>query len=350
MNFYPGPSKLFRSVEKHLQEAYQSGLLSQNHRSPAFAILLEECISKLKAKLDIPPEYEIVFTSSATECWEIIAQSFTKTESYHIFNGAFGEKWYQSTQKITKKASAFSFEIEEKLPVDSLTVSDETDLICITQNETSNGTQIRENELSALQNKFTEPLIAVDATSSMGGTYLNFNKADIWFASVQKCFGLPAGLAILAFSPKAIEQGLAINENNHYNSFVKLHENALKFQTAYTPNGLGIFLLKKQLETMESIYLTACESMDRRIQWYDFLNSLKTIKPLVQNIETCSDTVIAILPKNVNDLLKKAKEQGITLGKGYGKWKDSTIRIANFMAINEEEIEQLQKFLRDYEN
>ena len=45
------------------------------------------------------------------------------------------------------------------------------------------------------------------------------------------------------------------------------------------------------------------------------------------------------------DLLIEAEQKGIILGKGYGEWKNSTFRIANFPALDQTEIESLQKFL-----
>jgi phosphoserine aminotransferase len=53
--------------------------------------------------------------------------------------------------------------------------------------------------------KIPDALIAVDATSSMAGVELDWQSADIWFASVQKCFGLPAGMAVMVCSPRALQ-------------------------------------------------------------------------------------------------------------------------------------------------
>ena len=63
-------------------------------------------ITLLKEKLDIPKDYTIFFTSSATECWEILAQSLIVTRSFHIYNGAFGEKWYDYTLRLKPAAQA----------------------------------------------------------------------------------------------------------------------------------------------------------------------------------------------------------------------------------------------------
>ncbi len=343
MNFYPGPSKLFPSVEKHLQEAYQSGILSRNHRSPIFSALLKSTVDLLKEKLKIPFDYTIVFTSSATECWEIIAQSFTQNGSYHIYNGAFGEKWKSYTDKITNKATSYEFDVEESLIMNDLKLNHH-DLICITQNETSNGTQVSNTCLKTLRESYSS-LIAVDATSSLGGVYLDISQADIWFASVQKCFGLPSGLAILVLSPQAIQQGKLINDDQHYNSFIKLYTNANKYQTSYTPNILNLFLLNRRLNEMPIIHVYDQQTSKRISQWYEFLETTK-LTPLINNKEVRSKTVLPIKGNNIEDILNLADQKNIILGKGYGKWKDSTFRISNFPALTIKEINQLQTFLQ----
>ncbi len=175
-----------------------------NHRSPEFMALCENTVSLLKEKLDIPATYTVFFTSSATECWEIIAQSIISEKSLHIFNGAFGEKWFDYTHRLVPGAQAFPFDAESKLDLKKLPLKNQ-EVICLTQNETSNGTELNESIIASIKRKNPRALIAVDATSSMAGIELNFKSADVWFASVQKCFGLPAGLAIMVCSPQAIQ-------------------------------------------------------------------------------------------------------------------------------------------------
>src|SRR5690606_5785909 len=122
------------------------------------------------------------------------------------------------------------------------------ELICLTHNETSNGTQLPNEFLLHVRSFYPDSIIAVDATSSLGGLNLKINKADIWFASVQKCFGLPAGLRIMICSPNAVARAKEMNERNHYNSLPVLIEKMLNFQTYNTPNVLGIYLLSRVLE------------------------------------------------------------------------------------------------------
>jgi len=345
ITFYPGPSKIYPQVEHYLSDAYKSGILSANHRSDIFMEMLKKTTDNLKYKLDIPADYEVYFVSSATECWEIIAQSLITHSSLHIYNGAFGEKWLEYTHKIRPDSSGFSFDLNEIPNLDDAGITADHEMICVTHNETSNGTALPVSFLTDLR-RYTAKLIAVDATSSMGGANLPWTAADVWYASVQKCFGLPAGMGVMVVSPDAILKAENVHDKSFYNSFLFMRENFLKFQTPYTPNALGIYLLGRVMEHVEPIQQIAADIHERAENWYKFLGN-NGYEVLVKNEAVRSDTVIAVNAERerVTQIKSKAKLSGFQLGNGYGKWKETTFRIANFPAINETDISLLRNFL-----
>ncbi|MBL7874955.1 MAG: alanine--glyoxylate aminotransferase family protein [Cyclobacteriaceae bacterium] len=349
ISFYPGPSQVYYDIPKYVKDAHAKGILSMNHRSTEFMDLYKETVTLLKAKLNIPDSYKIFFTSSSTECWEIIAQSIIDKDSLHIFNGAFGEKWFTYTQRLTPAAQPLPFDCESKLPIKKIPDS-YSGVLCITQNETSNGTEVNAGMLQSIKRKYSKALIAVDATSSMGGIALNFKSADIWFASVQKCFGLPAGLAVLVCAPKAIQRMKSTNESGHYNSLSILNEMADKWQTSYTPNVLGIYLLMRTLKKRKSIEQTHQKIKSRSEGWQKFFRGSPHITFFIKNQTVTSLTVLTLTAKP--ELIKVIKHlaitKGILLGDGYGSLKQDTFRIANFPAIKDTEIRKLQQFLRSY--
>jgi phosphoserine aminotransferase len=336
--FYPGPSKVYPQVADYAAEAVRSGLVSLNHRSAGFMDVVKETVRLLHEKLNIPADYHVAFVSSATECWEIVAQSLTAETSLHPYSGAFGKKWAEYAYRI-------------KPPVNL----SEADVLCLVQNETSNGTQVDMASLAQFRQEFSG-LVAVDAVSSMAGVAFNWSLADVWFASVQKCFGLPAGLAVLIYSPNALRRAEAIGENDHYNSLLFIHENFAKFQTPYTPNGLGIYLLMRVLQLVAPIADIDAMTKKRAADWYAFLTDWSGttagsgFRLLIDDPATRSDTVIAVesLDANIKAIKTAAQQAGILLGNGYGDWKNTTFRIANFPAITDGEIDQLRQFLRDF--
>jgi phosphoserine aminotransferase len=349
LSFYPGPSQVAPEASDYMIEALESGILSMNHRSEPFMKLLARTKKVIHKKLEVPADYEILFTSSATECWEIIAQSLTNELSYHIFNGAFGEKWFNYTRKIHSKSVGLKFEPEVRLSPANLDFSQSSSVLCLTHNETSNGTRLKMEVIQSFRNAFPEPLMAVDATSSMAGDLLDFELADIWFASVQKCFGLPSGMGIMILSPRAVEHAYRIGDKKYYNSLPFMLDNFRKNQTPYTPNILGIYLLYRTLKGRPGISKVSDQLEKRYLQLEKVLSKQSEFSFLIKNSEVRSVTVTALesTPKNVKTLKKTALEHGILLGNGYGQWKESTIRIANFPAISRHEWKALRDFLRN---
>lgn len=350
ITFYPGPSKVSSKVSKYFQDAVLDGVLSINHRSPEFVDIYTNVSEALKEKLLIPEDYVVLFASSATECWEIIAQSLITSSSFHIYNGAFGEKWFDYTKKLKPDSQEILFDMQKVLDIKNLTIPSSAELIAITQNETSNGTALDNSTIKTLRDRFPEPLIAVDATSSMAGIQLDFLNADVWYASVQKCFGLPAGLAVMVCSPKAIERARAINERGHYNSLPFMLDMAEKYQTTYTPNVLNIYMLMRVLADASSISETTTKTHGRYKQWLEFFSEIDAISLLIEDDRVRSKTVLALTASEdeIANMKIKAKQAGITLGNGYGNLKSNTIRIANFPAIKNKEIQILMEFFRNH--
>jgi phosphoserine aminotransferase len=349
ITFYPGPSKVYPQVREFMQDAYDEGVLSLNHRSSGFMDVCRRAIEGLKTKLAVPPAYAVLLVSSATECWEIIAQSLTVRESFHVYNGAFGEKWLEYARRLRAGSTGHSFGTDEALQPEAVQMPGAAEVICLTQNETANGTQVPVEVIRGFKALHPNRLVAVDATSSMGGLALDFTAADVWFASVQKCLGLPAGLGILICSPQALERAGRLGDRAFYNSLLFLHDNFRKLQTPYTPNVLGIYLLSRVVEMIEPIASTGSRLERQASDWYTFLASLPDLQPLVRNTAVRSPTVVAVeAPEAVIVRLKEgAKREGMVLGNGYGAWKDTTFRIANFPALTVEEIGLLRNFLRN---
>ncbi len=347
ISFYPGPSRVHDEIPSYVRDAFKLGVMSINHRSEEFVEMSEKTITLLKQKLNIPKDYTVFYTSSATECWEIIAQSVITEKSYHLYNGAFGQKWFDYTKRIHPVVMPLPFDLNESLDPAKLIFDQRDGLICITQNETSNGTQVSNSIIKSIKKTNPSYLIAVDATSSMGGVELDFKSADIWFASVQKCFGLPAGLGLLICSPEAIQRSQSIGEKNHYNSLTFMTEMMTKWQTSCTPNVLGIYLLMRVLQKSKPIEEVHLKVVSRYHEWTRFFTKNKNLQPLVSNTEVQSYTVVPITAtvERIQNIKAKAKDNGLLLGEGYGTWKPSSLRIANFPAIKGKEIKILRKFL-----
>ena len=344
LSFYPGPSKVHPEVLGFIQEAFSNGVVSINHRSERFEVLLKDTLQILHEKWNIPQDYTLYFISSATEAWEIVAQSLIKEKSLHLYNGAFGKKWAHYTNQIIPNAHSFEFGRNEdfKSVTPTLSVKD-FDTICLVQSETSNGTgqTICRSDFDLHE----DAIIAVDATSTMGGINLPWSEADVWFASVQKCMGIPAGLGVLICSPKALERAAQLNKKVHYNDVLLMEENRKLFQTHYTPNVLSIYVLNKLAHLLPNLTVIDQQTWEKASILTDYFSNTNAfhLSFLIENPQLRLPTVFALKGEveQIKRLQNLCLKNNIELGKGYGEWKDNTIRIANFPSHTLEDFSQL---------
>ena len=350
ITFAPGPSKVYDALPAYLQEAYVQGILSANHRSAVFMNLYRDTEQLFREKLQVPADFTLLFTSSATESWEIISQSLVEQSSYHLYSGSFGKKWLEYAQHILPATQGHKLAANESIPVSQLQIGPEVDLIAVTQNETANASQVSMSVLRELAVRYSDKMIAVDTTSSMGGIVFDFSLADVWYASVQKCFGLPAGLGILLLSGKAKEKVARKGERGRYNSLSFMLENAASYQTHYTPNVLGIYLLNRVLQDMEPIAQVDARLRERMASLEKVVAQSSTFDLLVDNAATRSTTVLAVSGKEeaIAAVKKAAEKEGMQLGGGYGPLKATSFRIANFPAITDAEFMRLVDFLKNH--
>lgn len=304
LSFYPGPSKVHPEALEYIQEAFEQGIVSINHRSERFEKLLEATFDVLHEKWNIPSNYNIYFVSSATEAWEIVIQSLVRAKSTHLYNGAFGKKWAHYASSI---AESIEFSLDQSLAEIGLQLGPiKGDTLCLVQSETSNGTgqQIRRTDFQITE----DTLIAVDATSSMGGIELSWNEADVWLASVQKCIGIPAGMGLLICSPKALARAKELNRATHYNDVLFLEENRRMFQTQMTPNVLGIYLVYRLTQQLPSLSETHRATLAKMKVWTDFWDNETEFSYLIENPALRLPTVLALteLLKRSNNYTKYA--------------------------------------------
>ena len=344
LSFYPGPSKVHPEVLGFIQEAFSNGVVSINHRSERFEVLLKDTLQILHEKWNIPQDYTLYFISSATEAWEIVAQSLIKEKSLHLYNGAFGKKWAHYTKQIIPNVLSVEFGLNEDLKsiAPTLTTKD-FDTICLVQSETSNGTgqTICRSDFDLQE----DAIIAVDATSTMGGINLPWPEADVWFASVQKCMGIPAGLGVLICSSKALERATQLNKKVHYNDVLLMEENRKLFQTHYTPNVLSIYVLNKLAHLLPNLTVIDQQTWEKASILTDYFSNANSfnLSFLIENPNLRLPTVFALQgePEQIKRLQNLCLKHNIELGKGYGEWKDNTIRIANFPSHTLEDFSQL---------
>ena len=347
VNFSPGPSRVYPLIPSLVTSAYRKGYLSTHHRSRPFMELARETKKVLSRNLETPDDYRWVFLSSATECWQTIAHSLVLEECQHHYCGDFGARWAASTRKLGKKAGPAPF--DHTRPLDPDRVSRSADCVCVTANETSNGTAVDPETLAAVRARTApESILAVDATSCLGGIRLDMRLADVWFASVQKCLGLPAGLAVMCLSPKALKRVQTLGEDSHYNSLSRVLSQGELDQSHNTPNVLCIYLLCHTQKAVGPVAAIDNRVRSRHERYIGALRDHSSLRVAPADHRLRSWTVIMVRTQDKTKLLARASKAGFILGSGYGGWGDDHVRISNFPAIQEKEVSGLVDFLKSY--
>lgn len=351
--FTPGPAELYPTVEQHYRDAFSMQLGSISHRSAQFRKIYQHTVEQLRILLNIPQTSGIFFTGSATEIWERIIMNTVEHESYHLVNGSFSKKFYDFSAELGKFAHKMEKPFGQGFDYQEITVPQYSELICCTANETSSGVQMRSQDIQKLKRSNRDKIVAVDMVSTAPYPDIDLELIDTAFFSVQKSFGMPAGLGVWIDNGKCLEKSLKVKANEGitgtYHNLPSLWKNFEKFETPETPNVMAIYVLGKVAEDMNEIGIEKIRKQtDKKAELlYTFLEKSPDFQPFVQNKNHQSQTVVVadVLNKPASEVIEFAKKSNLVIGAGYGDFKASQIRIANFPAVNIGQVEELIQLL-----
>jgi len=354
VNFTPGPSELYFTVPDHLRRAIKADIPSLSHRSKSFEGLFRDATDGLKELLALPGNYHIAFAGSATEIWERCIQSLAGESSFHLVNGAFSKRFAEISGQLGKQVIVQS--VPEGHGVKEIILPSGQELIALTQNETSTGVSLSNEVLQSARQQQPDALIVVDAVSSLPYAALDYSSIDSAFFSVQKGFGLPAGLGVWIYNDRCLEKARQLKAAGKpvgtYHSLLSLHTFGLKLQTPETPNVLAIYLLGKVVSDFlrRGITIVRKETEYKAAVLYGVLEKHEIVKPFVKNPMHRSTTVVTVsCPDHLQSLSERLKSQGLQPGDGYGPHKTSQLRFANFPAHSKEVYEMLADLIEQFE-
>lgn len=350
--FTPGPAQLYPTVEKHLLDALHANLGSISHRGKQFQQIFSETTSNLRKLLSIPDEFGIYFTGSASEIWQTSLASCVEKSSFHFVNGSFSKKYYEYAKELGLSAIKADAPMGQGFDISKIEIPAEVEVICCTQNETSTGVQMPVADIHALKDKYPDKLVFVDVVSSLPHPDFDWTKVDSLLFSVQKAFGMPAGLGVWVANKKTIAKAQQLKDKGllkmpHHN-LLSLAEIGAKNETPATPNVLFIYLLGKIVADMlgKGVDTIREETKNKANLLYDFCEKSDLFEPFVKEISHRSETVIvANTTRPAAEIIKALEKDNLLLGAGYGSLKDNQVRIANFPSISVESVEILVKKL-----
>jgi phosphoserine aminotransferase len=354
LHFAPGPSRLYPGVEQWCQEALEDGIGSLSHRSAKYSQIHAHTVNNLKQLLGVPSDYRVFFVGSATEAMERTIQNCVKTYSYHLVNGAFSKRFAATARELGKKPTELTKKEGESFDPHELKIPARAELVAIVHNETSTGTHTPAETIHAVKAKRPGVLVAVDIVSSAPVTGLDMTKVDIAFFSVQKGFGLPAGLGVMIVSPAALKKAGQLDASGivtgTYHSFRELNAAAAKSQTPETPNVLAIYLLGKVAGDMNRRGIKSLhgETEKKLALIHDIIENHPKLAHFVTNPKHRSRTVVTVeVNGGSGKLVERLETEGVVMGSGYGsEFKDRHLRIANFPAHSTEDIKLLTEILK----
>ncbi len=350
--FTPGPTGLYPTVSQHIHKAIEDDVCAISHRSKKYEAIHQAAVENLKQLLELPSGFHVFFTGSATEIWDRTLENCVEESSFHLVNGSFSKRYYETALELNKKATCTEVPFGEGFDLSKIEVPKGVEMICLTHNETSSGVSLVVDDIKHIRKNNPEALIAVDSVSSVPYPKYDWGQIDTLLFSVQKGFGMPAGLGVWVVNDRCIEKSLQLQGKGRsigsYHSLPSLLSKAKSHQTPETPNVLGIYLLAKVSGDMlhRGIANIRKETEQKAETLYAAIAKSPVLQPFVQNYEYRSKTVVVantqVLPSDVNKLLS---EGHMEVGSGYAKYKDTQLRIANFPGTSVEQVQKLADYL-----
>ena len=328
----PGPTE----VSKEMLDEQTHYLIG--HREKEFSDLYGGITEKLARFFELPANIKpTVTTSSGTLWFDIVGRSIVKEKALACVNGAFSKRCAETLSACGKKTDVLEVEwgkaIKPEMIAEKLD-SGEYDTLTVCHNESSTGVRNPIQEIGKLvRKKYPNVIYAIDAVSSMAGdrTLPTEIGCDIIFASTQKCFALPPGLAVALVNDKAIERANQVPNRGTYTDLVEIFEFEKKHQTPFTPCIPLLYALNKRMdllleETYEKIYNRHLEMAQYTQKWANNHFKMFSEKGYESLTVSCIENTQG---KNIKELKQKLSEKGFLISAGYGKLADKTFRIGH---------------------
>ncbi|MHC4159914.1 MAG: pyridoxal-phosphate-dependent aminotransferase family protein [Planctomycetota bacterium] len=343
--FIPGPVLVKEDV---LQQLARPTL---GHRLKEYSQLHGETIQMLK-KILFTKQNIFISTSSASGIWEAAIRNCVGTDETVLCTccGAFSNKWATVAKNCGRNVDELKVDWGKPITpemIDEKLAAGKYSAVTIVHNETSTGLTNPVEQISQMmKQKYPDVLVLVDSVSGMVGLPLKFDELgwDVAFASVQKAFAIPPGLAVAAVSSRALEKSKDIPNRGYYFDFQLWAKSNEKNQTLVTPNIPHIMALNYQCkklldEGIENVW-------KRHKQMGEFVRAwAKENFDLFCDQKYASNTLTAVKNTrgiNVAETINAIQQKHNTVfGNGYGKLKEQAFRIAHMGDINLDDLKEL---------
>lgn len=342
--FIPGPTNTPHEILSAMH------VPMEDHRSPLFPELLKPVLEDLKKVFKTETGQAFIFPATGTAGWEIaLTNTLNPGDKVLIYRfGQFSHLWMNMAQRLGLDVEVHEIEWGKGIPLDALETRLKTDTehkikaVLAVQNETSTGVTSDIAGVRQAMDMANHPaLLFVDGVSAIASIEFRMEdwRVDGAISGSQKGFMLPAGLAILAFSQKALKMTETASFPRCFLDLKdQMAQNALGY-TPYTAVTPMIHGLKKSLELlltegMENVYARHYRLAEGTRQAIAAWGLKLCAQPGFE-----SDTVSAIVvpkDKDARDVISTAfKKYNISLGAGLTEVMGKVFRIGHIGDMND---------------
>ncbi|MEX5727390.1 alanine-glyoxylate transaminase/serine-glyoxylate transaminase/serine-pyruvate transaminase [Rhodovulum iodosum] len=333
--FIPGPTNI-PEVIRHACD-----IPTMDHRSADFPPIFDKAKSGVKAVLGSATGEVVLFPATGTGGWEA-AITNTLSPGDKVLaarHGMFSQKWIDMCQRHGLDVHIIEAPWGEGVPVAAFAEALAADTthgikaVLVTHNETATGVTSDVAAVRAAMDAAGHPaLLMVDGVSSIGSIPFKMEDwgVDLAVAGSQKGFMLPAGLAIVGISQKALA---AMETNGLPRCFFDLRD-MLSGVYPYTPpvgmiHGLSVatdMLLSEGMEAVYARHHRIAEGVRKAVAAWGF-------SPCAVTPALYSDTVTAIVtPEGIDAgriVTHAADTYGVAFGAGLGAVAGKVFRIGH---------------------
>ena len=343
--FIPGPTNIPESLRK------AADMPTIDHRSPLFGQILHPARAGVRKILKSESAEIFIFPSSGTGGWET-ALTNTLSSGDKILaarNGMFSHRWIDMCQRHGLDVEIVETPWGQGIPADryeAILTADknhEIKAVLATHNETATGVK---SDIAAVRSALDAAghpaLLFVDGVSSIASMDFQFDDwgVDVAVTGSQKGFMLPAGLAIVGFSPKAMDATKAATLPRTFFDVHDMQKGYANNAYPYTPavglmNGLNEackMLLDEGLENVFARHHRIAEGVRAAVGAWG-------LELCAVDASVYSDTVSAILTPegfNATDIVTHAADKyGVAFGVGLGEVAGKVFRIGHLGSLTD---------------
>lgn len=343
--FIPGPTNIPDVIRKACDMA------TLDHRSAAFGRIFAPALAGVKEIIGTAKGEVFIFPSTGTGGWEAaISNTLSAGDTVLAARfGMFSHRWIDLCQRHRLNVQVIETPWGQGAPLAQIEAALKADrthrikAVLATHNETATGVKsdiagIRR----ALDNAGHPAMLFVDGVSSIGSMEFRMDAwgIDVAVAGSQKGFMLPAGLAILGVSQKALAAMETATLPRAFFDFRDMRKACATGGYPYTPavgliNGLATSVQLLQDEGIENVWARharIAEGVRRAIAAWG-------LKPCAVSPDLYSDTVTAVVvPEGFNgtELVKLAADKyNVAFGVGLGEVAGKVFRIGHLGSLTE---------------